>query len=157
MPEASGVPEPIDPAHPGTRLFGHFEIGMIPPPGPIQMRGFRSSAARNVSVWMLVDEVVNAVHHTLFMVSFAPTGQTVTLGGQHYHPFEEIYYILDGEAIAHLEGESQTVRAGDVVFAGVNALHGFSNTTDQPVRWIEAQSPAPPSSGAFFFPSHWDG
>lgn len=157
MPAVSGDPEPIEPAHPATRRFGHFEMPMIPPPGPIQMRGFRSSAARNVSVWMLVDEIVGAVHHTLFMVSFAPTGQTVTLGGQHYHPFEEIYYIVEGEAIAHLEDESHPVGAGDVIFAGVNALHGFSNTTDRPVRWIEAQAPAPPPAGAFFFPSHWEG
>ncbi|GIW20651.1 MAG: hypothetical protein KatS3mg065_0947 [Chloroflexota bacterium] len=37
----------------------------------------------------------------------------------------------------------------------VNALHGFSNTTDTPVRWLEVQAPIPPSSGAFFFVGDW--
>lgn len=143
---------PLDPADPGHRYVGHFDTSMLPEPGPIQMRGFRSAKARNVGLWMLVDEVIGAVHHTLFVVQFAPTGDGMTLGGQHYHPFEEIYYIVEGEAVAHLETESYPVKAGDLVFAGVNSLHGFTNNGEHPVRWIEAQAPAPPPSGAFFFP-----
>jgi mannose-6-phosphate isomerase-like protein (cupin superfamily) len=153
--DLSLVPAPVDPSDPASRLIGSFSDEHLPAPGPLQMKGFRSGTARNVGLWMLVDEVVGAVHHTLFMVQFAPTGQTVTLGGQHYHPFEEIYYIVEGEAMAHLEDESIPVGVGDVVFAGVNALHGFSNQTDSRVRWIEAQAPAPPPAGAFFFPSQW--
>lgn len=149
------TPSVVDPSDPASRLVGHYDEDSLPSPGPLQMKGFRSGTARNVGLWMLVDEVVGAVHHTLFMVQFSPTGQTVTLGGQHYHPFEEIYFIVEGEAIAHLEDESIPVGVGDVVFAGVNSLHGFSNQTDDRVRWIEAQSPAPPTAGAFFFPSQW--
>lgn len=149
------TPKPVDASDPASRLVGHFSESHLPDPGPLQMKGFRSGTAKNVGLWMMVDEVVGAVHHTLFMVQFAPTGQTVTLGGQHYHPFEEIYYIVEGEAVAHLEDKSIPVGVGDVVFAGVNSLHGFSNATDSRVRWIEAQSPAPPPAGAFFFPSQW--
>lgn len=153
--DASVTPRSVDQTDPTLRLVGHFSEEHLPPPGPLAMKGFRSGTARNVGLWMLVDEVVGAVHHTLFMVQFAPTGQTVTLGGQHYHPFEEIYYIVEGEAIAHLEDQSIPVGVGDVVFAGVNSLHGFSNRTDGRVRWIEAQAPAPPPAGAFFFPGQW--
>jgi mannose-6-phosphate isomerase-like protein (cupin superfamily) len=148
-------PRAVDASNPASRLVGHFSEDHLPAPGPLAMKGFRSGTARNVGLWMLVDEVVGAVHHTLFMVQFAPTGQTVTLGGQHYHPFEEIYYIVEGEAVAHLEDQSIPVGVGDVVFAGVNSLHGFSNQTESRVRWIEAQSPAPPPAGAFFFPGQW--
>lgn len=151
----SETPNEVDPSDPASRLVGHFTDDQLPDPGPLQMKGFRSANARNVGLWMLVDEVVGAVHHTLFMVQFHPTGQTVTLGGQHYHPFEEIYYIVEGEAVAHLEDQSIPVGVGDVVFAGVNSLHGFSNHTNSRVRWIEAQSPAPPTAGAFFFPGQW--
>jgi len=153
--DSSVIPTRVDTSDPASRLVGTFSEDHLPDPGPLQMRGFRSGVAKNVGVWMLVDEVVGAVHHTMFMVQFAPTGQTVTLGGQHYHPFEEIYYIVEGQAIAHLEDESIPVAVGDVVFAGVNALHGFSNPTDDRVRWIEAQSPAPPPADAFFFPAQW--
>lgn len=151
----STKPKSVDPDDPSNDHVGHYSDDQLPAPGPLQMKGFRSASAKNVGLWMLVDEAIGAVHHTLFMVQFSPTTAKVTLGGQHYHPFEEIYYIVEGEATAHLEDESIDVSVGDVVFAGVNALHGFSNTSDDRVRWIEAQSPAPPPANAFFFPSRW--
>lgn len=138
------------------RYVGRFTEDMMPEPGPIQMKGFRSSSARNVAVWMLVDEVLGAIHHTKFCVRFDPTGADMTLGGQHYHPFEETYYITSGTAIAHLEDQSIEVGPGDLVFAGVNALHGFSNIGSEPVRWIEMQAPSPPISNAFFFKADWE-
>jgi mannose-6-phosphate isomerase-like protein (cupin superfamily) len=137
------------------RHVGRFEDDMMPTPGPLQMKGLRAPAARNVAVWMLVDELIGAVHHTKFQVRFDPTGPSMTLGGQHFHPFEETYYITSGSAVAHLEDESIEVAPGDLVFAGVNALHGFSNLGTEPVRWIEMQAPNPPTSNAFFFKGDW--
>lgn len=152
---ADATPRPLDVADRTRRFVGRYQPDMMPTPGPIQMKGFRSSAARNVAVWMLVDEVLGAVHHTKFCVRFDPTGQSMTLGGQHFHPFEETYYITDGRAVAHLEDQSIEVGPGDLVFAGVNALHGFSNLGTEPVRWIEMQAPNPPISNAFFFKTDW--
>ena len=48
------------------------------------------------------------------------------------------------------------VGPGDLVFAGVNALHGYSNPGSEPVGWIEMQAPNPPISNAFFFKADWD-
>lgn len=148
---------PVIPADRARRFVGHFDESLLPQAGPIQMKGFRSAAPTNVAVYMLVDEVMGAVHHAVFMIRFGPTGETMTLGGEHFHPFEETYYILEGEAVAHLEGEAVTVGPGDLVFAGVNAFHGFTNTTSEPVRWIEAQAPMPPPANSFFFRSDWSG
>jgi mannose-6-phosphate isomerase-like protein (cupin superfamily) len=47
------------------------------------------------------------------------------------------------------------VNTGDLVWVGVNGTHGFINDGDQPVRWLEAQSPVPPSEDAFYFPDDW--
>ena len=151
-----GDVKPPDVADRTRRFVGQFEEDHMPEPGPIQMKGLRSPSARNVAVWMLVDEVVGAVHHTKFKVRFDAAETNFTLGGQHFHPFEETYYITDGSAVAHLEDESIPVGPGDLIFAGVNALHGFSNLESEPVRWIEMQAPNPPTSNAFFFKSEWD-
>ena len=48
-----------------------------------------------------------------------------------------------------------TFAAGDLVFMGVGASHGFTNTGSVPVRWIEAQAPIPPASDGFFFHEDW--
>ena len=137
------------------RFVGQFAEEMMNEPGSLQMKGFSSPAPTNVSVWMMVDEVMGAVHHTKFSVRFDPTQGGMTLGGQHFHPFEETYYVTSGRAVAHLEDESHEVGPGDVVFAGVGALHGFTNPGHEPVRWIEMQAPCPPTSGAFFFAGQW--
>ncbi|MPZ52204.1 MAG: cupin domain-containing protein [Acidimicrobiia bacterium] len=151
-------PETGDPvrADDVTRRFvGRFHESLLNEPGSLQMRGFRSPEPTNVSIWMMVDEAIGAVHHTKFSVRFDPTDAGMTLGGQHFHPFEETYYITSGRAVAHLEDESFEVGPGDTVFAGVGALHGFTNPGNDPVRWIEMQAPNPPPSNAFFFANDW--
>jgi mannose-6-phosphate isomerase-like protein (cupin superfamily) len=54
-----------------------------------------------------------------------------------------------------LDGDEVDVAAGDMVWTGVDATHGFINRRVEPATWLEAQSPVPPDSGAFFFPDDW--
>lgn len=136
------------------RPVGRFDSGQLPKPGPLAMKGYRGPRISGVSLWMLIDELVGALHHTMFVVEFAPGGDRQS-AGDHYHPFDEAYYFVAGSAIAHLDGEDVPVQTGDLVFCGVNALHGYTVTGDVPVRWIEVQAPVPPPSGATFFPADW--
>ena len=62
---------------------------------------------------------------------------------------------LDGECEAELDGTVYTVRAGDVVFAGVGAVHGFYNNGPGRVRWIETQAPQPPARHAYRWVPVW--
>jgi mannose-6-phosphate isomerase-like protein (cupin superfamily) len=141
--------------HPAIPYVGHFAEHHLPKPGPIAMRGFRGPNIDNVAVWMLVDDMVGALHHTMFMVQFLE-GASTHPRGDHFHPFEEAYYFVQGSAIAHLEGSDLEVNTGDLVFAGTNALHGYTMTGDGPTRWIEVQAPAPTPAGAFIFPADWE-
>ncbi len=153
-PPESG--EAIGDAHPIVPYVGHFEDRHLPPPGPIAMPGYRGPNIDTVSLWMLVDDLIGALHHTMFMVQFAP-GASTHPNGNHFHPFEEAYYFVQGSAIAHLEDGDFEVNTGDLVFAGTNALHGYTMTSDDPTRWIEVQAPTPTASGGFIFPSDWEG
>ena len=56
---------------------------------------------------------------------------------------------------AVLDGERYPVKAGDFVWTSVGGTHGFFNTGDVPVRWLETQSPQPPAQQAFRFNAHW--
>ena len=132
-----------------------FRDEHLPPPGPISIRGHRGPNVSDVRVWMLIDDMVGAVHHTMFIVEFVPIAGAQN-AANHYHPFEEAYFFLSGSAIAHLDGGDREVGAGDVVYAATNELHGYTMTSEGPVRWIEVQAPAPPPSGAFFFPEEWN-
>ena len=140
---------PVDPRAPHQRYVGHFDDSQVPPPGPIAMPGYRGYGINNVSIRMMVDEFLGAEHHTLFIVQFEPAD--VFSAKEHFHPYEELYYFTHGAADGIVGGEPCRVEAGDLVFAGVNATHGFTNAGDVPVRWIEAQAPKPtPRHGTLF-------
>jgi quercetin dioxygenase-like cupin family protein len=152
--ERMGRPDEGDPRH---RYVGHFSDADLAPYGRISMPGYHGPNIRSISIRMLVDELIGAQHHTLFMVEFAPNAGVGNAAKEHYHPFEEIYFLLAGKARGTLDGEQVVVEAGDLVWLGVDSTHGFVNEHDAPVRWLEVQSPVPPRSDAFFFPEDWKG
>ena len=104
-----------------------------------------------ISVKMLVDKVLGMDLLTLFTVDYEVGGSAQ----QHDHPFEETYFFLTGEVEAELDGETRTLRPGDVVFAGVGSVHGFWNEGTERVRWIETQAPQPPVRHAYRWAPTW--
>ena len=147
-PNAGSPPDFRDPM---TRYLGHFDDSQMPPHSQLQMEGYRGSSIAGISLKMLIDHQLGAQQLTLFMVEFQPGGA----GNIHDHPFEESYFLLSGEAEAVLDGKTYQVKAGDYVWTGVGGTHGFFNKGTVPVRWIETQTPQPPSQHGFRFPADW--
>ena len=106
--------------------------------------------------WGALLGIVAFAVQLLFMVEFGPQATRGHAATEHYHPFEEAYFLLSGSAIGTLDGEPVQVTAGDLVWTSVNGTHGFVNEGDVPVRWLEVQAPLPPASDAFFFPKDWE-
>ncbi|MDP8905736.1 MAG: cupin domain-containing protein [Chloroflexota bacterium] len=146
---------------PRLRYVGHY-AGTPPQPQALRLdepaRGRRPAgmdtallAYSGISVKMLVDRGFGADLLTMFTVDYEVGGAAQV----HDHPFEEAYFFLAGEAEAELDGRPYTVRAGDVVFAGVGATHGFFNDGPERVRWIETQAPQPPARHAYRWMQTW--
>lgn len=108
-------------------------------------------AYSGISIKMLVDSNMGAELLTMFLVDYEPGGAAQ----MHDHPFEEAYFFLEGEIEAEIERQPMKFRAGDVLFCGVGALHGFFNTSPGRVRWIETQAPQPPRRHSYRWPAHW--
>ena len=62
-------------------------------------------AYSGITVKMLVDKRLDAHLHTMFMVQYR--GEGVAL--PHDHPFEESYYMLEGEIEVVADGERYTL------------------------------------------------
>ncbi len=141
---------------PTTRFVGRFSEADMPLPGPLAMPGYHGHNIRDISLRMMVDDILGAQHHTLFMVEFAAhSAKPGSAARTHFHPFEEAYYFLSGSAIAFLDGDRHEISAGDIVWCSTNGTHGYINPGDIPVRFIECQSPKPPTSHAFCFQDDW--
>jgi quercetin dioxygenase-like cupin family protein len=141
---------------PDVRWVGHYDG--TPPQAealrvddPARSRRPAGMDTAIISVKMLIDRALGADLLTVFTVDYEPGGAAQV----HDHPFEETYFFLDGEIEAMLDGRTYTVRAGDVVFAGVGATHGFFITGDARVRWIETQAPQPPARHAYRWIDAW--
>ncbi len=110
-------------------------------------------AYSGITLQMLVDQRLGAVLHTMFMVQYEPGG----VAQPHDHPLEETYYILEGEVEALADGDTFVLRAGDVLWTGVGCIHAFYNRSSTGrVRWVETQSPQPPSNHSYRFDRDWD-
>jgi quercetin dioxygenase-like cupin family protein len=150
--EFLGRPSETDPRH---RFVGHFEDSDMAPYAQISMPGYHGPCIKNISIRMMVDQLIGAQHHSLFHAEIAPRSGPGQAAKVHYHPFEEFYFFTSGGMRGFLDGNEELVSAGDLVWAGTGATHGFINEGDEPAHWIEAQSPIPPLSDAFYFPDDW--
>jgi quercetin dioxygenase-like cupin family protein len=108
-------------------------------------------AYAGITVKMLLDERHGATLGNVFMVDYYPG---VVLH-PHDHPFEEAFYMLEGEVVYIADGEEYTLTAGSVAYAGVGCIHAFENRTDVRCRWLETRAPAPPARHAYRFERDW--
>lgn len=147
---------------PTLRLVGHYD-GTPPQLDALRIKDEARGRApagmdtallaySGISVRMLVDRTFGADHVTMFTVDYELGGAAQA----HDHPFEEAYFFLAGEIEAELDGQHYTLRAGDIVFAGVGSVHGFYNVGTERVRWIETQAPQPPARHSYRWVQTWE-
>jgi quercetin dioxygenase-like cupin family protein len=151
-------PVPVDVRDPRIRSFGHIEPSNMEVDKQTQAMLAVSASMRTallvysgITVKMMVDTDLGAKLSTMFMVQYEPRG----VAGAHDHPFEETYMILEGEVDAVFDGECYRLGVGDVAWAGVSCVHGFSNPANGPVRWLETQAPQPPARHSYRFARDW--
>jgi quercetin dioxygenase-like cupin family protein len=109
-------------------------------------------AYSGITVKMLVDKRLDAQLHTMFMVGYQPGA----VAHPHDHPFEESYYLLEGEVDMVADGERFTLRPGDVVWTAVGCVHAFYETKGNTVLWLETSAPGPPDRHSYRFSRDWE-
>jgi quercetin dioxygenase-like cupin family protein len=108
-------------------------------------------AYSGIAVKMLVDQRLDAQLHTMFMVDYQPGALT----HPHDHPFEESYYILEGEVDVVADDDRHTLRPGDVFWTGTGCVHAFYETRGGRVRWLETSAPGPPARHSYRHERDW--
>ena len=109
-------------------------------------------AYSGIAVKMLVDQRLDAQLLTMFMVDYQPGA----VAHPHDHPFEESYYMLEGEVDVVANGDRYTLRPGDVFWTAVGCVHAFYETKGNHVRWLETSAPGPPNRHSYRFERDWE-
>ena len=155
--------EPLDVRDPRNRnLFllteGETDLDRLKRGAPVGAPTVSASMATavlaysGIAVKMLVDQRLDAQLHTMFMVDYQPGA----VAHPHDHPFEESYYMLDGEVDVVANGDRYTLRPGDVFWTGTGCVHAFYETRGNRVRWLETSAPAPPPRHSYRFERDWE-
>ncbi|MGH3049630.1 MAG: cupin domain-containing protein, partial [Gaiellaceae bacterium] len=109
-------------------------------------------AYSGIAVKMLVDQRVDAQLHTMFMVEYQPGA----CAHPHDHPFEESYYMLEGDVDVVADGDRHTLHPGDVFWTAAGCVHAFYEVQGGRVRWLETSAPGPPDRHSYRFERDWD-
>jgi quercetin dioxygenase-like cupin family protein len=109
-------------------------------------------AYSGIAVKMLVDQRLDAQLHTMFMVDYQPRA----CANPHDHPFEESYYMLEGEVDVVANDDRYTLRPGDAFWTGTGCVHAFYETRGARVKWLETSAPGPPPRHSYRHQRDWD-
>lgn len=159
----AGDPAPLDVRDPRNRnLFRlddwQMDVDNLKVGAPVDQPTVSASMATallaysGIAVKMLVDQRLDAQLHTMFMVQYQAGGVALP----HDHPFEESYYMLEGEVEVTADGERYTLYPGDAFWTGVGCVHAFHNTSGERVTWLETSAPGPPARHSYRFNRDWD-
>jgi len=124
-PAPAGPAEPLDVRDPRNRnLFllseGQMDLDVLKRGAAVGEPTVSASMATavlaysGIAVKMLVDQRLDAQLHTMFMVAYQPGA----VAHPHDHPFEESYYMLEGEVDVVANGDRHTLRPGDAFWTG---------------------------------------
>lgn len=83
-------------------------------------------------------QVIATGEHAQVVVMTIEPGEEI---GEETHEGDQILFFVEGEGRAVLEGESEPVRAGDVVFVPAGTLHNFVNVGPEPLRLVTTYAP----------------
>jgi quercetin dioxygenase-like cupin family protein len=118
-----------------------------------RLEPFTSPAgSEGFEVATLVDRATGSHHVELAVCRLAPGGHV----GGHLHPFEESFFMFEGDVVLTIDRDHHAISANDFGFVPVSAPHGWRNVGDEPAVWYRIRSPQPrrvgPAQGTFPVP-----
>jgi len=88
-------------------------------------------------IFLVGKDKCNSTHLKADTVTYAPNAE----GGEHYHNSESFIYIMKGECEIRINGKSQRISAGTMVFLDPGDRHYIKNTSDKDMVMLEAFAP----------------
>jgi quercetin dioxygenase-like cupin family protein len=68
----------------------------------------------------------------------------------HFHTYDEVIYVLEGEGVLEIDGEQAPLRAGSCVHLPARLVHCLANTGDSELRLLGVFRPAGSPAEAYY-------
>jgi mannose-6-phosphate isomerase-like protein (cupin superfamily) len=79
-------------------------------------------------------------------VGYIPTARAP----DHFHDYDEVIYVLDGEGVMHAEGRDQPLAPGSCIQLPARTVHCLENTGSHPMRVVAVFRPAGSPAAAYY-------
>ena len=92
------------------------------------------------TMYWLVSQALGASRMRVVVYEYKPN---LSFDQVHYHDDREsVYFIMEGEAIVHLNGEEHTLGPNSVAYLSSKDIHGVVGTGPNGLKMLEAWTPA---------------
>jgi mannose-6-phosphate isomerase-like protein (cupin superfamily) len=123
-----------------------------PSPGPPTPAGVQRlddqhlEHATNEREFRIVADPASGLRSATQFVGYIPTERAP----DHFHTYDEVIYVIDGQGVMEAGTFSSPVRAGSCIQLPARTVHCLSNSGDEPMRIVAVFRPAGSPAAAFY-------
>jgi mannose-6-phosphate isomerase-like protein (cupin superfamily) len=103
-------------------------------------------AATSEREFRIVADPDSGLRSATHFVGYIPT----TRAPDHFHTYDEVIYVLDGEGVLHSGGLDAPVLTGACIQLPARTVHCLENTGEQPMRVVAVFRPAGSPAAAYY-------
>jgi quercetin dioxygenase-like cupin family protein len=148
-PASADPPPPDRPAPPEPDTTQHRAVVR-------RLADQESEAATTQRKFRIVADPSNGLRSATHFVGYIPT----TRAPEHFHTYDEVIYVLDGEGVLHAANTDRPIHAGSCIQLPARTVHCLENTGNSMMRVVAAFRPAGSPAAAYYpdgTPAHPDG
>ena len=137
------IPDP-EPASPGQR-----PVAAAPGESRATVRrlGDQNAQAATSERWFrIVSDPDTGLRSATHFVGYIPTERAP----EHFHTYDEVIYVLDGEGAFHANGETIALTAGSTIELPARTVHCLENTGPDVMRLVAVFRPAGSPAAAYY-------
>ena len=106
----------------------------------------QSESATTDREFRIVADPGTGLHSATHFVGYIPTARAP----EHFHTYNEVIYVLDGEGVMHAEGNDWQLRPGTCIQLPARVVHCLENTGGDVMRVVAVFRPAGSPAAAYY-------
>ena len=105
-----------------------------------------AQAATTDREFRIVADPSTGLRSATHFVGYIPTARAP----DHFHTYNEVIYVLDGEGVLHAQGNEWPVTRGSCIQLPARVVHCLQNTGDSMMRVVAVFRPAGSPAAAYY-------
>jgi mannose-6-phosphate isomerase-like protein (cupin superfamily) len=119
------------------------------PPERITVRRLADQEEQNATTersFRIVADPTTGLHSATHFVGYVPTARAP----DHFHTYDEVIYVLNGQGAFHAGGKSRAIGAGSCIELPARTVHCLENTGQDVMRLVAVFVPAGSPAAAYY-------